>query len=83
MRRFAFSRNKTKRNLFRKLFELESKQKLVAMDKIVVFLLTMEGYHEYLNHMRPLLDDVRRQVAEFDKGPWKDVKTARRGRTHG
>jgi len=70
MRRFAFSLNKVKRKLFMDLFELSNQNK-VSMDRVVIFLLTMEGYHDYLKYSRTFLDDIRAEVKRLDRGPWR------------
>ena len=67
LKRFAFSHDKLKRRLFRDLFSLH-RRKMVAPDRIIIFLLTMEAYSEYLLNVRPELSEIRSRIAECEKG---------------
>lgn len=69
VKRFGFAKDKEKRALFKDLFTLIRK-KIVSPESAVIFLLSIESIHDYLDHMRGSLGEVRKIVAGTDSGPW-------------
>ena len=67
LKRYAFSKDKMKRKLFSDLFALQ-RQKKVAPDRIVIFLLTMEAYSLYLSNIKPEIPGIRSRIAECERG---------------
>ncbi len=71
VRRFIFTTNKTKRNLFFKLFIMAQTGKL-SFERLVVHLMTMEGFASYVENMKKTAPELREIIKKHDKGPWKD-----------
>ncbi len=69
LRRFLLGRDRAKRDLFLKLLAL-ARQGGLAMDKLVLFLLTMQAFQDFLGTADGYLDEVRATLARTDQGPW-------------
>lgn len=65
LKRFLFTRDKTKRQMFFHLFKL-TREKRLSVNDLVVFLLNMEGYQLYLEKARTYLPAVRQGVDAVD-----------------
>jgi len=73
-RRFAFSKDPARRRLFRDLTSI-GRNKKVAMDKVVLMLLSIQGNLAYLDLLRSQLPDIRAAIEKVDAGPWEDRKS--------
>jgi radical SAM superfamily enzyme YgiQ (UPF0313 family) len=71
LRRYLLTRDPAKRGLFLELMKL-ARTKRLAMDKLVLFLLSMEGIQDFLREANGYLPEVRAALARTDQGPWID-----------
>ncbi len=62
-----------KRRLFLDLFTL-IRQKKVDVEKVVFFLLTVEGFHRQMKELGKMRDEWRAEIIGNDKGPWETRK---------
>ncbi len=72
LRRFAFTRDAGKRALFLELMGMARRHEL-AMDKLVLFLLSVASFQDFLGTADGYLDEVRATLAQSDLGPWRDT----------
>lgn len=71
VKRFAFSTNPARRKIFRDLTEM-GRANRVAMDKVVLMLMSIEGNQMYLERLKSQLHEIRAAIARVDRGPWQD-----------
>lgn len=69
LRCYLLTADKDKRLLFKEMSQLLRKG-LIAPDKYVLFLLSMEGFSRYAKMMRANHERMRKQVAAIDRGSW-------------
>jgi hypothetical protein len=67
--RFLVRGEPAKRRVFLELFRLVRLRK-VSPEKVVFFLLTVEGIHRLFADIQPLLPEWRAQIALRDSGPF-------------
>ncbi len=67
---YLFTTDKDKRLLFKEMSDL-LRQKKIAPDKYVLFLLSMEGFSRYARMMRKNYLRMREEVEAVDRGSWK------------
>lgn len=72
--RFAFSRDRSRRELFKEILAL-GRSGRAAMDKVVLMLLSVEGNRMYLDQLKARLPRIREAIARVDKGPWEKRAT--------
>lgn len=66
---YLFTGDKDKRRLFWFIMKL-IREKRIAIDKGLGFLLSMLGYHRHIKHHWKNMESYRRMVLLQDKGPW-------------
>lgn len=66
IKRYYFSKNKDKKELFKKMF-LIGRNKIASWDHIAYLLLAILGFDEYMNNYKKLYPELRKEVAKFDK----------------
>ncbi len=77
-RRYAFSRNRHKRELFQRAIQM-GREGITSMDQVVVFLLSMQAFHDYLTRADHFLPEVRKQVQANDRGAWESMQSTQAG----
>lgn len=70
LRLFLFSPDPDKRGLFKDLAKLIYK-KVVAVEKVVFFLVTMEGIQRLSRDLAPHIPIWSSEIKAFDQGPWR------------
>jgi len=71
VKRYLFTRDRAKRTLFRELFAMHRKG-IIGINEIVIFLLSMEGFHEFFEKAREYLPEVRAELAVIDPGSYSN-----------
>ena len=66
IKKYYFSKNKDKKELFKKMF-LIGRNKIASWDHIAYLLLAMLGFNEYMDNYKKLYPKLRNEVAKFDK----------------
>jgi radical SAM superfamily enzyme YgiQ (UPF0313 family) len=69
LRAFLLSPDPARRRVFFELFDLH-RQGLVAMDRVVMMLLTIEANARWMESTDGLFRSARRRIAAQDRGPW-------------
>lgn len=69
IKRYYFSNDQEKKKLFKDLCALGVK-KIAAWDRIAFALLSMAGFHDFICNTRLYLDDIRKKIKLYDKGPF-------------
>ena len=67
---FLLSSDSEKRGLFKDLALLIQK-KVVAVEKVVFFLVTMEGIHRLSRDLAPHIPVWSSEIRALDRGPWR------------
>jgi radical SAM superfamily enzyme YgiQ (UPF0313 family) len=73
LKSYLFTRDKDKCLLFKEMTGL-TRQKKIAPDKYILFLLSMEGFSRYTRRMRKNRDRMRQLVQSIDRGSWRDYQ---------
>ncbi len=71
-REFVLTRDPARKKLFGFIFGL-IRQRRIAIDKGMGFLLSMLGYHKHIRQHRKNMASYRKMVLEQDKGAWKEM----------
>jgi hypothetical protein len=75
LRTFLFSRDKRRRRLFRQLLPYALRGS-VSMDKLLIHLLFMEGFHRYPLRVKRFDAEVLAMIRAMDRGPLVAPQTA-------
>ncbi|NCA76420.1 MAG: B12-binding domain-containing radical SAM protein [Alphaproteobacteria bacterium] len=70
VKEYVFTRDRDRRLLFWFILKL-IRQKKVAIDKGLGFLLSMLGYHRHIRKNWKNMDFYRKMILQQDQGPWK------------
>lgn len=73
LKAYLLTGDRHKRLLFKEMSALLRK-KMIAPDKYVLFLLSMEGFSRYAKMMRKNCKHLLAEVAEIDRGSWNDYQ---------
>ena len=66
IRKYYFSKNNDKKELFIKMFHI-GRNKIASWDHVAYLLLAILGFNEYMNNYKKIYPDLRKEVAKFDK----------------
>jgi len=75
LKAFVFSKDKVKKDLFKKLFKL-FREKRLAVDELVIFLISIEGYNRHIASIIADKENFYEKIKQVDKGAWiNQIKT--------